>query len=97
MMELFVFLQMGSSVDDIELVYVYDNDALSTDIATFFEQMFDTFDVFEAQCFDPVQRDQLLGIIGALDLCALRERGELSPVRTSQRPASVVWQASTML
>ena len=68
MMELFVFLQMGSSVDEIELCFVQDSagggEALKSDVM-FFEKMFDDFDVLNAQCFDPVQRDQLLGIIGA--------------------------------
>ena len=100
--ELFVFLEMGSSVEDVELCFVHSDlgDNSNTDldsvvydsVVEFFEQMFDDFDIERAQCYEcvrtlcrravsslyeqgvafprlsrvrsPVQRDQLLGIIG---------------------------------
>ena len=62
---------MGASVDDVELCLVHSDleegstTASKDEVVKIFESKFDSFDVYEAQCFDPVQRDQLLGIIGA--------------------------------
>ena len=61
--------QMHSDFDDIELCFVHpDLEKASSDpltVVTYFEAKFDAFDITSAQCYDPVQRDQLLGIIGA--------------------------------
>ena len=71
MMELFVYLEMGASIDDVELCFIHpalgeNSEAAQRNAVTqFFEEKFDDFDIFDAQCFDPVQRDQLLGIIEA--------------------------------
>ena len=69
MMELFVFLEMGSSVDDIDLCFIHPDLAKgpqnTNDVIEFFQDTFDGFDIFNADCFDPRQRDQLLGIIEA--------------------------------
>ena len=62
---------MGSDIEDIELCFIRpDGDAdaessLDETVAQFFETKFDEFDVGNAQCYDPVQREQLLGIIEA--------------------------------
>ena len=74
MMEIFVFFEMGSSIEDIELCFIHpdldhqtgsENRSRLDTVAEFFERRFDNFDVRDAECFDPVQRDQLLAIIEA--------------------------------
>ena len=73
MMELFVFLEMGSNLEDIDLCLVHESseeleDAKSSEAVAavkFFEQKFDEFDIFNAQCYDPVQKDKLLAVIEA--------------------------------
>ena len=59
---------MGLSIDDIELCLIHpdmdDGSSNVDELVQLFNSKFDAFDVNDAQCFDPVQRDQLLGIIG---------------------------------
>ena len=70
MMELFVFLAMGSSIDDIDLCFVHSDlakgqQSSTQDVIAFFQDTFGGFGIFNADYFDPGQRDQLLGIVEA--------------------------------
>ena len=63
LMELFVFMSMGGSVDKMTFCFV--DDSLQQGGSRDWISRFENFDVGNADCYDLVQRDQLLGIIGA--------------------------------
>ena len=70
-MEIFVWIEMGGDVDDIELNFIMsEGDSENggtrdeTEKSRFFEERFAEFDVALAQCYDPVQKDLLLATIG---------------------------------
>ena len=68
-LELFVFIQMGGKVEDVELAFIPpdddDPDTRALTLLEFFESRFEEFDVANAQCFDPLQKDRLLSIVEA--------------------------------
>ena len=55
---------LSAQVDDVEIFFLAPEDA-QTSGASYFEEKFATFDVANANCYDPVQCDRLLGIIEA--------------------------------
>ena len=88
LMELFVYLEMGCSIEDIDLCFIHEelDDASKADeVISFFDTKFNEFDIHEAECFDRVQRDELLGIIeagfGGLDGFNSALKGTLQQLR----------------
>ena len=66
MQQLFVFIQMGGTVDNIQLAFIPPDETSDPNSKNFqtpleyFEDRFENFDVTNAQCFDPLQKDRLL-------------------------------------
>ena len=102
-MELFTFLEMGKSIDDIDIEYIHiDLNAQASaqdrgEVIQFFERKFDHFRISEAQCFDAAQRDQMLAIIGAVRGIQSRQHGpDFALLRDlAQRRGSAVLLVST--
>ena len=66
MLEIFVFIEMGGKTDDVQLFFIPPEGVVEPEkLQTYFEDKFATFDVAEASCYDPVQKDRLLAIVEA--------------------------------
>ena len=71
MQQLFVFIQMGGTVDNIQLAFIPPEETSDPNSKKFqtpleyFEDRFENFDVTNAQCFDPLQKDRLLSVVEA--------------------------------
>ena len=70
-LELFVFIQMGGSVENIQLQFIPPDETSDPECKKFstpleyFEDRFENFDVTNAQCYDPLQKDRLLSVVEA--------------------------------
>lgn len=110
MLEVFVWIEMGGKVDDVELFFIPPETGLDLSnpsaVQDYFESRFASFDVADASCYDPIQRDRLLSIVeagfGGLDgfnnalrttMTELREKATLS---LADRRSSSVFFSSSM-
>lgn len=67
-LELFVFIEMGGRMENIQLYFVppEEDEESGRDLANeaeYFQERFANFDVANANCYDPVQRDRLLAVV----------------------------------
>ena len=109
MLEVFVWIEMGGKVDDVELFFIPPETGLDLSnpsaVQDYFEERFASFDVSDASCYDPVQRDRLLSIVeagfGGLDgfnnalrttMTQLRAKATLSLVE--RRSSSVFYSSA---
>ena len=64
-MEIFVFLHMGGSLDRITIEIIAQQDTVETDARQLLTAQFACFDAAKAQCFKVEDREKLLAVIEA--------------------------------
>ena len=64
-MEIFVFLHMGGSLDRITIEIIAQQDAVETDARQLLTAQFACFDAAKAQCYKVEDREKLLAVIEA--------------------------------
>ena len=66
MLEISVFIEMGGLTDDVQLFFIPPEGVVAPEaLQAYFEEKFAAFDVAEASCYDPAQKDRLLAIVEA--------------------------------
>lgn len=68
-LELFVWIEMGGKIEDVELYFIPPDTGVDASheasVLAFYEAKFENFEVANAACYDPVQRDRLLAVVEA--------------------------------